>query len=284
MKALKIIGNIIIGFILFGLIFSLSIIKSTQNFIEKDLIIGLVKASITETVSKEADRIKDNQKELINEIFNDEETKDFVGLVINSFVDFQNDKTNFSISDSDVEKIYSYAMKHKSQVITLYGNKISDMTDKEFKELFSSENVNRFANKIFEEISSDLGENLDKIISIYDKVTSSKVTVILIILIVFFIIVLGLINWSVYKWMLVPGICLIISGLILVLIYGAGSILNDIISEQKILKESIGGINFVNYIIVGGIEFIVGIILIVIYNIIDNRPLNEKIDSLANKE
>ena len=284
MKALKIIGNIIIGFILFGLIFSLSIIKSTQNFIEKDLIIGLVKASITETVSKEADRIKDNQKELINEIFNDEETKDFVGLVINSFVLYQNDKTNFSISDSDVEKIYSYAMKHKSQVITLYGNKISDMTDKEFKELFSSENVNRFANKIFEEISSDLGENLDKIISIYDKVTSSKVTVILIILIVFFIIVLGLINWSVYKWMLVPGICLIISGLILVLIYGAGSILNDIISEQKILKESIGGINFVNYVIVGGIEFIVGIILIVIYNIIDNRPLNEKIDSLANKE
>ena len=53
---------------------------------------------------------------------------------------------------------------------------------------------------------------------------------------------------------------------------------------RQILKDSIGGINFVNYVIVGGIEFIVGIILIVIYNIIDNRPLNEKIDSLANKE
>ena len=47
MKALRVIGNIIIGIVLFGLIFALTFTRSTKNFLEKDLIVGVVKEKIT---------------------------------------------------------------------------------------------------------------------------------------------------------------------------------------------------------------------------------------------
>lgn len=281
MKVLRLLGNILIGIILFGLILSLSFVKSTKNFLEKDLILGVVKAGITETLNKEADNVKEETQEMFKEIFNDNQVGEVVSVVINNFKDYQKDSTNFHISDNDIDKIYNFAMKYKTQIIKISGENISEITDEQFKEMFSSENVNKFANKIFSEVSGDIGDEVDKVIDIYNEATSSKVTVILIVSIVFFIIILGLINWSFYKWMIVVGIDLILTGLILAFVYGAGTMLNDIISAEKIIKETIGEINFTGYAILGGIEVVVGIILIIVYNVIDSRTLNQQIRDLG---
>ena len=284
MKVLRVIGNVLIGIILFCLILSLSLIKSTKNFLEKDLILGVVKTSLVETINKGADKIKSNEKEIIDELFSDHETGEFVGMVIDNFNKYQLDKKSFSISEADAEKISSYLMKHKSEVIKISGDKVKDISDEEFKKLFSTENINKFANEIFEEVSDDIGSEIDKGIKVYNKITSDSVTIILIVSIIFCIILLALINWSVYKWMLVPGIDLIVSGLIMTLIFIGGVLINDILSTKKAVHEAIGNISFSAYIIVGAIEVVLGIILVVVYNVLKNRNLNQKIKELGTGE
>ena len=282
MKVLRVIGNIIIGLILFVSIFCLSFIKSTNNFLEKDLILGVVRASLEETINNEANKIKDGREEIIDEIFSDSELNDFVDIVINNFRVYQNDKVNFTISKNDIEKISSYAKKYKTQIIQISGDKIKDISETEFDEIFSSENINKFANKIYEKIDMSLGNEIDKVIEVYDKATSNKVAWILIGLIVFLIILLILINWSLYRWMLVPGICLIISGILMSLIFFMGMLLNDIISAEKVIKEAIGYISFNSYIVVGIIELVVGIIFVVAYNLLKNHKYNQQVNDLGN--
>ena len=280
MKVLRIIGNIIIGIILFLLIFSLSFIKSTRNFLEKDLILGAVRLSLVEAISNETGKLKANQEEIISEIFNDRETDDFVSMIINNFQSYQNNKASFQISRSDIEKINKYVKKYKSQIIKISGDKIKDISEEEFEKMFSSENINKYANRIFEEISSSIGDEIDDVVNVYNNMTSNKITILLIILIVVFLILLLLINWSLYRWMLVPGICLIISGVLMSIVFFGGIILNEIVRAEKFIQEAIGEINFNSYIIVGIIEIVVGIILIVLYNVLKNKSLNKNIKSL----
>ena len=280
MKVLRIIGNIIIGIILFLLIFSLSFIKSTRNSLEKDLILGAVRLSLVEAISNETGKLKANQEEIISEIFNDRETDDFVSMIINNFQSYQNNKASFQISRSDIEKINKYVKKNKSQIIKISGDKIKDISEEEFEKMFSSENINKYANRIFEEISSSIGDEIDDVVNVYNNMTSNKITILLIISIVVFLILLLLINWSLYRWMLVPGICLIISGVLMSIVFFGGIILNEIVRSGKFIQEAIGEINFNSYIIVGIIEIVVGIILIVLYNVLKNKSLNKNIKSL----
>ena len=277
MKALKVIGNIIVGIILFGLIFLLTFTRSTKNFLEKDLILGAIKGKIVDTIKEESGKITDKSKELIDDMLKDDESSNVVRMVIDNFENFQNDRVNFKISDQDVEKIYSYAMKYKKTIVEISGKKVKDMTDAEFKKIFSSENINKLANEVFGSIDNEVGDGIDVAITIYGKSTSKKAMVALIISIVFFIILLMLINWSLYKWMNVTGIVLIISGVLISLVYVAGLLFNDIIGSIDFIKEGIGDINLTGYIVWGMFEIVLGIILIILYNVFKKKEINNPV-------
>ena len=64
----------------------------------------------------------------------------------------------------------------------------------------------KLANDIFSSIDKDLGDSIDIVVKAYSKATSTKALLVLIVSIVFFIALLFLINWSLFKWMLVVGI------------------------------------------------------------------------------
>lgn len=280
MKALRIIGNIVIGIILFTLIFSLSFVKSTKSFFEKDLIIGLVKNGIIETLDKEANKIDDNQKIVINEIFNDEMADDVVHIVIDNYKKYQENKKDFSISDSDLEILTTFALKHKNEIVKISNDK-EEITDEKVREIFSKENVNKIANEIYGNLSKDVSNEVDLAFDIYNNVTSNEVMYITIGAIILLIVILGLINWSVYKWMITTGVCLIISGILMCLFYLGFLFINEIINSVDWLNKILGSIDTSIYIIIGGIEFVVGIILVVIYNSFKNKPFNEQIDRLG---
>ena len=279
MKVLRVLANIVIGIILFVLIFSLSFVKTTESFLEKDLIVGLVKTSITETL-KENNNIDSDKEAILDEIFSDSMTKDVVQIVIDNYKLYNENRKNFSVSDSDVEIITNFALRYKNQI-----GKISkdarEITDAELKEILSKENINQVSSKIYEELSDDAGEEFREIFDVYDVATSKSVTIIMIGVILFFIVLLALINWSLYKWVIVPGVCLIISGLLLSLIYFIGLFINELIDNAEVLNKALGNINFSSYLIAGGIEILVGIILIVVYNSVKNRPFNEQINNLG---
>ena len=271
MKVLRIIGNILIGIILFALIFSLTFVRSTKNFLEKDVILGVIKGKITDTVKEESEKLSEKSEKLIDDMLQDDDVSDIIQMVINNYDNYQQNKTNFKVSEADIEKISSYAVKYKSSIVEISGNKIKDLSDEEFKKIFSSENINSVANEIFNSIDGDVGEGIDIAIKVYDKATSNTVLIILISAIVFFITLLLLINWSLYKWMIVTGISLVISGFLISLIYVVGLVFNDTIASIDIIKKAIGEINLTGYIIWGSIEIVVGIILLVIYTVINNK-------------
>ncbi len=271
MKALRVIGNILIGIILFGLIFTLTFTRSTKNFLEKDLILGIVKEKIRDTIKEESGKITDKSKALLDDMMKDDGSSDIVRMVIDNFENYQKDKAGFKVSDADVEKIYSFASKYKKTIVEISGDKIKDISDAEFKRIFSSENINKIADEVFSSIDKDLGDGIDIAIKGYSKATSKTAMILLIFSIVFFVLLLFLINWSLYKWMLVTGIDFIVSGVFISMIFFAGIVFNDIIGSVDFLKEAIGEINLNGYIVWGASEIVGGIILIVIYHFINKK-------------
>lgn len=276
MKALRIIGNILIGIILFALIFTLTFTRSTKNFLEKDLILGVVKGKITDTIKAESGKITDQSKELLDDLLEDSESNNIVRIVIDNFENYQENKTGFKVSDSDIEKIYSFAVKYKKTIVEIGGNKVKDISDEEFKKLFSSENINKLADEVFSSIDEDLGDSVDEVIKVYSKATSNTVMMVLIISIVVCVILLFVINWSWFKWMMITGIDLIISGLFISLIYVVGMVFNDIIASTEEIKEIIGEINLNGYLIWGLSEFLIGVLLVVLYAVIKNKKDNKQ--------
>ena len=279
MKALKVVGNVIIGIILFALIFALTFTRSTKNFLEKDLILGVVKEKITDTIKEESGKITEKGESMLDDMLKDDESSNIIRMVLDNFESYQENKTNFKVSDADIEKIYNYAVKYKSTIVEISGNKVKDISDAEFKKIFSSENINKLANEVFGSFDKDLGDGIDTAIKIYGKATSNSVMLALIISIIFFTILLFLINWSWIKWMLVFGIDLIVCGVIISLFYVAGLFLNDIIGSVDVLEKAVGEINLGGYIIWGLSEFLIGILLVVLYNILKKKVGNENNNS-----
>ena len=271
MKVVRVICNVLIGIVLFGLIFALTFARTTKNFLEKDVILGVVKETITDTIKEESGKLTDKSEELLDKMLKDNDANDLIRTFVDNFDNFQENKTGYKVSDADVEKIYNYAVKYKSTIVEISGNKIKDLSDEEFKKIFSSENINNLANEVFESIDGDVGDGIDIAVKAYSKATSDTALIILISSIVFCIILLLLINWSLYKWMLVTGIDLIISGVLIGLIYVAGLLFNDIIMSTEIMKKAIGEIDLTGYMIWGIAELLGGIILLVIYNVIKNK-------------
>ena len=271
MKVVRVISNVLIGIILFCLIFALTFVRSTKKFLEKDVILGVVKETIRETIEEESGKLTDKSEELLNGMLINDDANDIIRMVIDNFDRYQENKTGYKVSDIDIEKIVSYANKYKSTIVEISGKKIKDLSDAEFKKIFSAENINSLANEVFESIDGDVGEGLDIAIKAYSKATSKTALIVLISSIVFFILLLLLINWSLYKWMLVTGIDLIVSGVLIGLVYVGGLIFNDIIMSTDIMKKAIGEIELTGYMICGIAELVGGIVLIVIYNVIKNK-------------
>ncbi len=271
MKAFKIICNILIGIILFGLIFSLTIVRSTKKFLEKDVIMTIIKEKITETVREGSGKLTDKGEQLLDDMLNDDDVSDVIHMVIDNFDSYKENKSHFKVSDKDVEKIITYANKYKNSIVEISGKKIRELSDEEFKKIFSSENINSIANEIYGSMDGNVGEGINLAIKIYDIATSDTVLIILISSIAFFIILLFLINWSLYKWMIVTGVATVVSGFFISSIYLAGLFFKDLITSSHTLEKIMGGINLNGYLIWGVSELVLGITLIVIYSIINNK-------------
>ena len=280
MKVLRVFGNIIIGVILFGLIISLSFLFATKSFFEKDLVIGLVKTSIIEIIDENKENTNEKKDEILSEIFDDDDTDKIAYVVIDNFKKYQKNKNNFTISDDDLKIITSYAYKYKKQISKI-SSKAEEITDAELEELLSKKNINKIANELYSQIDESVGDEVDEAVFIYDTIISKFIFIWGILAILFLIIILGLINWSLYKWMIVMGVCLIISGVMMSLTYIVCLLFNEIVSTVDILNKVVGNINFTAYIIIGGFELVIGIILIVIYNSLKNRKFNEQIENLG---
>lgn len=277
MKFLRVFGNILVGIILFGLIFSLSFITETKNFLEKSIIEGSIKNAIEESSKEDVD-LNDSQKKLVDEIFGDSEISSILNMVIDNYREFRTN-SNYHVSKNDADKLYSFVKKYKNRIEDLSGEDVSKMSDDEFEKFFDYEKINQFANDSFKKLDEKIDKaDMNQILDVYNIATSNTVKYAFILLIAVFIIILGLINCSVYKWLIPTGIVTIISGILMVVIFITGSMFTNIfdIENMKI------AINLNRYLIVGIIEIILGIVMIIAESIIVSK-INKKVITNTNQ-
>lgn len=266
MKVLKIIGNIIFGIILFLSIFCLTFIVKTKNFLEKDLIHEAIKVSI-EDAYKGEEGISNSQKEIVDNMFEDSEADGIIDLIIDNYREYRNN-TNYRITTNDAEKLYDFVLKYKDDIHELSGEDVSKMSSKEFEEFFNYNKINEFAHDTFDTFDKEIGdEKIDKAFDAYSYATSSVVKSILISMIVVCILFLILINWSLIKWSLVTGICLIISGTLMMCLY---EIFNILLNNVDVNSRKIS-LNINGYLITGIIELVLGIVLVANHGFLNKK-------------
>lgn len=269
MKAVRIIGSILLGIIIFSLIFSYSILLSTKNFLVGNLLTETVRATVKENIED-----VEGQKKLVDDMFEDGEAKDIIYMIIDNYSKYHEDSANYKVSQEDADKLYNFLNKYRKENIKLYGENISKMTEEEFKEYFSYEKINEFANDSFKTLDEDLNvKDVDRVLWAYDIATSNSVKVLFIMLILIFVAILILINKPMIKGLIVLGVDLIISGIIITFIYISGNILAENFLNEMLKKDY--HISFGSYLTSGIFEVVLGIALIIGTIIIKNKFLNQ---------
>ena len=278
MKVLRIIGNILLGIILFALVFSLLVISRTKNMLEGELLQDTIKNTVDE-ISKNDMSLTESQKEVIDEMFEDSDASEIINMILTNYKNFKNEE-NFEVSYDDAYKFYSFLHKYKSYIKTSSDEDISKMTEVEFKKYFDDKKVDKFVKDAFGEFDKNFDQNtLNISLKVYTFATSSIVKAALVFAIVLFILFICLINWDFIKWMLIFGIDLIISGTFFILLFSAVET-----AKEMILKENVNiKINFASFLKSGIIQVLFGIILIVSYIIIKKKFYSKDINEV-NKE
>ena len=278
MKVLRVIGNILLGIILFALVFSLLVISRTKNMLEGELLQDTIKNTVDE-ISKNDMSLTESQKEAIDEMFEDSDASEIINMILTNYKNFKN-KENFEVSYDDAYKFYSFLHKYKSYIKTSSDEDISKMTEVEFKQYFDDKKVDKFVKDAFGEFDKNFDQNtLNISLKVYTFATSTIVKAALVFAIVLFILFICLINWDFIKWMLIFGIDLIISGTFFILLFFAVET-----AKEMILKENVNiKINFTSFLKSGIIQVLFGIILIVSYIII-KKKFYSKDKNEVNKE
>ena len=278
MKVLRVIGNILLGIILFALVFSLLVISRTKNMLEGELLQDTIKNTVDE-ISKNDMSLTESQKEAIDEMFEDSDASEIINMILTNYKNFKN-KENFEVSYDDAYKFYSFLHKYKSYIKTSSDEDISKMTEVEFKQYFDDKKVDKFVKDAFGEFDKNFDQNtLNISLKVYTFATSTIVKVALVFAIVLFILFICLINWDFIKWMLIFGIDLIISGTFFILLFFAVET-----AKEMILKENVNiKINFTSFLKSGIIQVLFGIILIISYIII-KKKFYSKDKNEVNKE
>ena len=266
MKALRVFGNILIGIILFALIFSLIFIRETNKIISSDVLRETINNFVDE-VKDDSEEITESQKNFIDDIFKDEDDKEIAMLILKNYKEYRN-KDDYHITEDDYKKIYDFLYKYKDDIRDY---KTKRMSDSEFKEHYSFNKVDKMARESFNNLDKLFdSKTIDRIIKCYSLATSHLVRATILFVIIFFIIILCLLNWSLIKWALVTGFALIASGLLFNLLYNASEFVKEILLSDNININ----INLDSFLFVGIIQIIFGIILIVIYCCLKNKYNN----------
>ena len=279
MKALRIIGNILIGIILFALLFSFMFITKTRNILEGDLLKDTIRNTVDE-ISKNDNSLTESQKETIDDMFKDSEVSGIINMILENYKEYRTN-SDYSVSYEDAKKLYDFLAKYKSEIKTDSDEDISKMTESEFKEYFENKKVDEFTKNAFSEFDKNFNEDtLNIALDAYSFATSAFVRAILVVVIIVFILLLCLINWDFIKWMLIFGIDLIISGTLFILLYGIAELVKD-----KLLKSSAKiNFNFNSFLTSGIIQIVIGVVLITIYVVLKKTVFNKDKIKVNNKE
>ena len=265
MRILRGLLIFIFSFVLTTFIIGLSVTIAVKDVVQNQLMGEMVKQMITREKKDDEDNIK---LETVDKIFSYSETNDIINSAI---IDYANyiDGTSDGISEKTVDMIIDFCVEHKSDLEEITGEeiKIDDIRSSEVREELI-ESVNKSINQVKIDKSSPVAI----VVSSYSKVTSEDFKIKILAVAIVLVLMIIITSWSLYKWMKPIGSVLITSGVVVSLLYIIMEVATTFINETIGVTIKLN-VNLI--LIIGVIELLSGVVMLVIYAII-NSVVNKK--------
>ena len=261
MKLLRGPLNFILGFILLILIVALSISFKAKSFVEKDFLIPAFKEMLVQGISQSD--LNEDETKLVTKIIKDNDFEKILKRAVVNFKDYFTDK-DYSLSKDDYELVLNYVLRYREELNTL---EETDYSEEKIRELLNYNDANDMVKELFESVyEGNDRESIDKVVYIYVKATSTGIKTILFLAIVVVLVLITLVNWSFYKWLVITGIDLILSGL---LFSGLFALCHEarikLIEANSDITGVVNSININSFILIAFIEIVIGVLMIIGY-------------------
>ena len=240
-------------------------------------------------------------KTISNAFFEEEVSNNMKEVLANTFPDVSSENIDVLenvIKDNEaINEVANDLLNHISDSISS-GNKVDSETilneisvaidqnvpviEEALGKDIPEEQIKEIQNKLTDEDSNlknqidqtvDKIENMDssakQVIKTYDALNNNVTKILCIISLIVIIVLLGIINKSFFKWSLFSGISLIVSGVIVGVIVPMIVNVVEVAIGQRILGTTIDIVNSLN--IAGIICAVIGIVLIIVYAILNRR-------------
>ena len=276
MKVLRVLGSILLSFVLLVLLLILPLSFIVQDIIQNNLVGAAVKEVIKEGVDKSADSdLSDKQKKELEELFEDERVSYFFNVILDKYADYK-DTGKFEIDDKEYDKFIEYIEDHEKDLEDLTGEEVNS---EYIKEKLSKEDINKAFNDMFKDMDKELDGNktASDIIVGFSKFISTSFRITIIIGILIIIGLLMLINWSFIKWMIPTGVTSIIASINILLVFGILKVVQGQVSSSDSSADILREMNFNSVLYIGLGMFILGIVLIILYNVFKKKKVENPV-------
>jgi hypothetical protein len=261
MKLLRGPLNFILGFILLILIVALSISFKAKSFVEKDFLIPAFKEMLVQGISQSD--LNEDETKLVTKIIKDNDFDKILKRAVVNFKEYFTDK-DYSLSKDDYELVLNYVLRYREELNTL---EETNYSEEKIRELLNYNDANDMIKELFESVyEGNDRESIDKVVYIYVKATSTGIKTILFLAIVVVLVLITLVNWSFYKWLVITGIDLILSGLLFSSIFAlCHEAKLKLIEANSDIMPVINSININSFILIAFIEIVIGVLMIIGY-------------------
>ena len=271
MKILRKILVFILGFILYNLVCAFILTFALKDIVQTEMIGGVVRENILPAITESED-VSSEDKEKIQALLEDEGVNqvinDVVGDILTTFGD-----ENATFDQKSIDKIFDYVIDNKEQLEKAIGKEIDTNEIEKFRD---SDEYNQFTDelsKTLNETGSTLDSSSRTVIKTYNYIVSDNFKIALGIIILIDLLLIMLIQWSIYKWLSILGRALYTSGITVMIMYLAVKVFIN-----KLLVDN--GINITidtsNIFLLGVGSLIFGILLVIIYKIINKAKMNKE--------
>lgn len=253
----------------------LGISISVKNVITETVTI-IIKEEITnkivETSNEETTKLTNEEiKEKVDEILKkNKEINNFVNSSFDKLMKVLNDE--IKINEINFESEVNDLLETITPLLNEYGITITDEMKNEIMSYVKTEEANNFINKTITEIKESLPENMNVMITTFTNLVSMKYKIFLISLIIVFLTIIALIKKSYYSWTINLSIPSIITGIF----YTSFTyLINDLIETEEI---TINMNSLKNY---GILNIILGIVLLIIYIVLNKKLKNKQVEEIV---
>lgn len=271
MKVLRKILVFILGFVLYNLVCALILTFALKDIVQTEMIGGVVRENIIPAITESED-VSSEEKEQIQALLEDEGVNEVINEVVGDILNTFGDE-NATFDQESIDKIFDYVIDNKEQLEKAIGKEIDTNEIEKFRDSQEYSEFTGELSKTLNEAGSSLDSSSRAVIRTYNYIVSDNFKIALGIIIFIDLLLIMLIQWSLYKWLAILGRALYTSGITVMLMYLAIKVFIN-----KLLVEN--GINITidtsNIFLLGIGSLILGIILVIIFKIINKAIMNKE--------